>query len=201
MYAAFPAAPDTPVDAYILPYPASALQPHLSPETVAAALADLHACQQQLERRLAGSDLEGQELELAVASCQGRSFELAADCFNRAFFWNGLCSRGGGEPGGRIGERINTDFGSLAALQDAIAQQAAALPGDGWVWLVEQADGHLAVTAHPVAGTPLTGRARPLLAIDVSARTWAADHGDDRQQWLAAFWRLVNWDSVERSLR
>lgn len=189
------------MDAYILPYPASALQPHLSPDSVHAAMANLQQQQARLAQRLAGSDLAAQELELAVATCQGTTFALAADCFNRGFFWNGLYGRGGGEPGGRIGERLQADFGPLSALQESFAQQLATLPGPGWVWLVEQADGRLAVTAHGPAGTPLTGSARPLLAMAACEHTWAGDHGSDRNRWLAAFWRLVNWDWVERNLR
>lgn len=189
------------MDTYILPYPTSALQPHLSTEAVARGVSHLQACQQALDERLQGSDLAGQDLELAVASCQGRSFTLAAECFNRSTFWNGLCSRGGGEPGGRIGERLNNDFGSLAALQEACLQAAEQLRGDGWIWLVEQADGRLAITVHPATGTPLTGSARPLMAIDMTELTWGEQYGHDNAQRLAAFWRLVNWDTAERNLR
>lgn len=188
------------MDPYLLPYPASALQPHLSTQAVSAHLAHHLRLQQQLQQRIAGTDLENMELEVVVAASRGSTFELAAECWNHAFFWQALGGRGGSEPGGRIGKRLAHDFGTLAQLQAEFRRQADLLAGDGWVWLVEHADGSLAVTACAGSGTPITGSSRPLLACDLwqHART---DTGGDTAAWLEAFWRLVNWDVVEGNLR
>lgn len=192
------ATPEPSVDKYILPYPSTALQPHISNEVVSAQLARAHDIQQALATALAASGLVQLELDVIIATSQGRTFELAASHVNRCFFWDGLCSRGGGEPGGRIGERIKTDFGSLAALQEAFLQHATTLPDGSWLWLVEQADGRLAITAHPRVGNPMTGTSRPLLTCQIAADIW----GDDSAaQALARFWKVVNWDKVEHNLR
>lgn len=189
------------MDTYILPYPSTALQPHISSEVVSTHLARLGGLQQALSNALAGSDLAQMELDVVVASSQGQTFELAASCLNQRFFWDGLCSRSPAEPGGRIGERIKSDFGSLGALQESFSQHAAQLPADGWIWLVEQADGRLAVTSHPGIGNPLTGTSRPVLACPLDHTLWDSPGNSDRSSWLTGFWKLVNWDMAERNLR
>lgn len=194
-------AADLIVEPYLLPYPPSALQPHLSTQMVGAHLAHHQQLQQQLIQRIAGTDLATMELEVVVAASRGTTFELAAECWNHAFFWQCLDGRGGGEPGGRIGERIARDFGGFAQLQAEFSRQAALLPGEGWVWLVEHADGRLAVTGSVRAGTPITGSSRPLLACDLWQHAIPRDAEGATVDWLPLFWRLVNWNAVEQNLR
>ncbi|KRG76202.1 hypothetical protein ABB30_10390 [Stenotrophomonas ginsengisoli] len=190
------------MDKYQLPYPTSALQPHLDTDVVIAQLARLHATQQALHAGLANTDLAQMELDVVIASSQGQHFELAASLANQRFFLDGLCSsRSGGEPGGRIGERIKNDFGTLGALHDAFAQLAAGMPEGSWIWLVEQADGRLAITAHPRIGNPMTGTSRPLLTCPLDPAIWGDEDSADLTQLLPRFWKLVNWDAVERNLR
>lgn len=190
------------MDKYILPYPSTALQPHISAGIITDHLARLQTLQQALEARFAGTELAAMELDLIIATTQGDTFEQAAQYLNQRFFWDGLCSRGGGEPGGRIGERIKSDFGSLSALHEAFAQHATQLEQrDGWLWLVEQADGRLAVTSHPGIGNPLTGTSRPLLTCQWSAQLWSSEQDEQSEHGLVRFWKLVNWDVAEQKLR
>jgi Superoxide dismutase len=53
--------------------------------------------------------------------------------------------------------------------------------GDGWIWLVEQADGRLAVTSHPGIGNPLTGTSRPVLACPLDHTLWDSPGNSDRR--------------------
>ena len=194
-------APDQTVDTYILPYPSNALQPHLDSTDVSAHLARIQALEQALASALAGSDLAQMDLDVVLASSQGQRFAMVADYLGRRLFLDGLCARGGGEPGGRIGERIKADFGSLPGLQEAFSQLATQLPADGWIWLVEQADGRLAATAHAGTGNPATGTSRPLLACPLEQHDDTDEQTAASLTWLSRFWKLVNWDNVERQLR
>lgn len=183
------------MDSYILPYPSSALQPHLDSATVAAHLARIQALEQAL-----ASDLSRMDLDVLLASSQGQRFAITTDYLARRLFLDSLCSRGS-DPAGRIAERIQADFGSLTGLQDTFSQLADQLPGDGWIWLVEQADGRLAATAHPGTGNPATGTSRPLLSCPLERQDDTDDQPAATQAWLTCFWKLVNWDNVERQLR
>ncbi len=59
---------------------------------------------------------------------------------NHAFYWNGMCAKGGGEPAGKLKVAIDRDFGSFKSFHTAFAKAAAGEFGGGWVWLAEAGD-------------------------------------------------------------
>ena len=70
--------------------------------------------------------------------------------------------------------------------------------GSGWTWLVRNADGGLAVVGTGNAGTPLTQGKTPLLTCDVWEHAYYIDYRNRRPDYVAAFWKLVDWKAVER---
>ena len=191
-----------PVELPDLPYPRTALQPHLSAQTL-----DLHHGQHHhgyvaaLNTRIAGTELDGLPLEDIVRSSQGSLFEAAAQAWNHAFFWQCLHPRAGGEPHGALAERITRQFGDVQKLREEFNRAALAVFGSGWAWLVQHPDGRLAIVTTRNAGTPLTGNSTPLLACDVWEHAYYTDFQNDRARYLQAFWKLVNWDFVGAQLR
>lgn len=191
-----------PVELPDLPYPRTALQPHLSAQTL-----DLHHGQHHhdyvaaLNTRIAGTELDGLPLEDIVRSSQGSLFEAAAQAWNHAFFWQCLHPRAGGEPHGALAERITRQFGDVQKLREEFNRAALAVFGSGWAWLVQHPDGRLAIVTTRNAGTPLTGNSTPLLACDLWEHAYYTDFQNDRARYLQAFWKLVNWDFVGAQLR
>ncbi|MGB3391908.1 MAG: superoxide dismutase [Stenotrophomonas sp.] len=191
-----------PVELPNLPYPRTALQPHLSAETL-----DLHhgshhrAYVDALNARIAGTELDGLPLEDIVRSSQGSLFEMAAQAWNHAFFWQCLHPRAGEEPHGPLAERITRQFGDVQKLREEFDRAALAVFGSGWCWLVQHPDGRLGIATTRNANTPLTGDSTPLLACDLWEHAWYTDYQNDRARYLQAFWKLVNWDFVGAQLR
>ena len=191
-----------PVELPDLPYPRTALQPHLSAQTL-----DLHHGQHHhgyvaaLNTRIAGTELDDLPLEDIVRSSQGSLFEAAAQAWNHAFFWQCLHPRAGGEPHGALAERITRQFGDVQKLREEFNRAALAVFGSGWAWLVQHPDGRLAIVTTRNAGTPLTGNSTPLLACDLWEHAYYTDFQNDRARYLQAFWKLVNWDFVGAQLR
>lgn len=191
-----------PIDAIALPYARTALEPHLSGATV-----DSHHGQiqqqylEQLNARIANTALADVPLEQIVRRAQGSVFELAAQVWNHDFYWRGLRARGGGEPTGALAAKLAQTFGDFTQFREAFQQAALNLPGPGWTWLVQRADGTLAVLTTTLAATPLTGSDIPLLACDLWEHAYWLDHHDDRERYLETFWKLVNWDAVAARLR
>ena len=191
-----------PVELPDLPYPRTALQPHLSAQTL-----DLHHGQHHhgyvaaLNTRIAGTELDGLPLEDIVRSSQGSLFEAAAQASNHAFFWQCLHPRAGGEPHGALAGRITRQFGDVQKLREEFNRAALAVFGSGWAWLVQHPDGRLAIVTTRNAGTPLTGNSTPLLACDLWEHAYYTDFQNDRARYLQAFWKLVNWDFVGAQLR
>jgi Fe-Mn family superoxide dismutase len=185
-----------------LPYDRTALQPHLSAETL-----DLHHGRhhrgyvEAVNARIDGTELAELPLEDIVRQSQGSLFDAAAQAWNHAFYFQCLHPRGGGEPKDRLAELVTRHFGDIRRLREEFDRAALGLFGSGWVWLVQHPTGALAIQATRNAGTPLTGQSRPLLACDVWEHAYYTDYQNERARYLEAFWKLVNWDFVAAQLR
>jgi Fe-Mn family superoxide dismutase len=191
-----------PIELPALPWPRTALEPHISATTV-----DLHhgvhhlAYVEATNRLLAGSGLEDLALEAIVRRARGRLFEQAAQAWNHGFYWTCLSPRGGGEPGGRLGELLARQYGDAARLREEFNRMALGLFGSGWVWLVQRPDASLGIVATRGASTPLTGADQPLLACDVWEHAYYLDRQNARADYLEAFWKVVDWEAVATRLR
>jgi superoxide dismutase len=92
---------------------------------------------------------------------------------DHTFFWEGMKANGGGEPGGKLSDAIDRDFGSYGEFAKQFKAAGATQFGSGWAWLVTDAKGKLSVTKTPNAETPITtgevrARTRTWLALDES---------------------------------
>ncbi|KAF1686153.1 superoxide dismutase [Pseudoxanthomonas broegbernensis] len=191
-----------PIELPDLPYPRTALEPHIT-----AATLDLHhgvhhrAYVDAARRLLEGSGLEELALEDIVRRARGRLFEQAAQAWNHAFHWTCLSPRGGGEPGGRLGDLLARRYGDFPRFRDEFAHAALGLAGSGWAWLVQHPDGSPGIVVTHGASTPLTGAGTPLLACDLWEHAYYLDRQDARDRYLEAFWNVVDWEAAGKRLR
>ena len=180
-----------------LPYDRAALEPHISAETI-----DFHYSKHHqtyvtnLNNLIAGTEFESADLESIVRKAQGGMFNNAAQVWNHSFYWNCLKPNGGGAPTGKLAEAIDAAFGSFDAFKAEFSKTAIGTFGSGWAWLVQRADGSLALVSTSNAATPLTGTDKPLLTCDVWEHAYYVDYRNARPKYVEAFWNLVNWDFV-----
>jgi len=180
-----------------LPYDRTALEPYISAETI-----DFHYSKHHqtyvtnLNNLIAGTEFENADLESIVRKAQGGLFNNAAQVWNHTFYWNCLKPNGGGAPGGKLAEAIDAAFGSFDAFKAEFTKTAIGTFGSGWAWLVQRADGSLALVSTSNAATPLTGSDKPLLTCDVWEHAYYVDYRNARPKYVEAFWNLVNWDFV-----
>ena len=188
-----------------LPYDRSALEPHISAETV-----DFHYGKHQrgyvdkLNELIAGTEFAEASLEDIVRKAQGAVFNNAAQAWNHAFYWNCLkpsAGGGGGEPGAALAEAIEQTFGSFENFKKQFGELALKTFGAGWTWLVQRADGALVLASTANAATPLTGDDIPLLACDVWEHAYYIDYRNARAKYVEAFWNIVNWDFVASNMK
>ncbi len=184
-----------------LPYDRAALEPHISAETI-----DFHYSKHHqtyvtnLNNLIAGTEFESADLESIVRKAQGGMFNNAAQVWNHSFYWNCLKPNGGGEPTGKLAEAIDAAFGSFDAFKAEFTKTAIGTFGSGWAWLVQRADGSLALVSTSNAATPLTGTDKPLLTCDVWEHAYYVDYRNARPKYVEAFWNLVNWDFVSAQM-
>jgi Fe-Mn family superoxide dismutase len=185
-----------------LPYPVDALQPHISKETLEFHHGKHHrAYVTKLNELIVGTEFESASLEDIVRRSSGPIFNNAAQVWNHTFFWNCLSPKGGGEPSGAVAEQIRTAFGSFEEFKTKFSAAAVGQFGSGWGWLVKGADGKLAVKSTSNADTPLKTGETALLTCDVWEHAYYIDYRNVRADFVAAFWKLVNWEFVAKNLQ
>lgn len=180
-----------------LPYDRTALEPHISAETIDYHYSKHHQTYvTNLNNLIAGTEFESADLESIVRKSQGGLFNNAAQVWNHTFYWNCLKPHGGGAPTGKLAEAIDAAFGSFDAFKAEFTKTAIGTFGSGWAWLVQRPDGNLALVSTSNAATPLTGTDKPLLTCDVWEHAYYVDYRNARPKYVEAFWNLVNWDFV-----
>lgn len=185
-----------------LPYAKNALEPHISENTINFHYGKHHqAYVTNLNKLIAGTELEGKTLEEIVKSSTGGVFNNAAQVWNHTFYWNSMKPNGGGKPTGDLLTKIEADFGSFDNFATEFTTAGATQFGSGWAWLVLE-DGKLKVTKTANAETPLTTSATPLLTMDVWEHAYYLDFQNARPTYMESFLsNLVNWDFVAENLK
>jgi len=184
-----------------LPYAMDALSPNISKETLEYHWGKHHSTYvNNLNNLIKGTDFEDKGLEDIIRESDGGIFNNAAQIYNHSFYWNCLSPDGGGEPTGELANQIDKNFGSFSQFKEEFNQKAATLFGSGWVWLVKNQDGSLAIVQSPNAGCPLADGLTPLLTCDVWEHAYYIDYRNARPKYVGCFWNLVNWDFVSRNL-
>lgn len=116
---------------------------------------------------------------------------------NHSLFWTIMGPGGGGEPGGELGEAINSTFGSLDNFKEQFAQAGATRFGSGWAWLSVDG-GKLLVESTANQDTPLSEGRTPILGLDVWEHAYYLNYQNRRPDYISAFWNVVNWDAVAK---
>jgi Fe-Mn family superoxide dismutase len=183
-----------------LPYEKTALEPHISAETLEYHYGKHHNTYVgKLNDLVEGTDFAGKDLVEIIKTSSGGVFNNAGQVWNHTFYWNCLSPNGGGEPTGELAEAINKSFGSVEKFKEEFTNTAIGTFGSGWAWLVKKADGSLGLASTIGAGNPLTSDDKPLLTCDVWEHAYYIDYRNARPKYIEAFWKLVNWDFVAKN--
>jgi superoxide dismutase, Fe-Mn family len=183
-----------------LPYALDALAPTISKETLEFHYGKHHQTYvTNLNNLIKGTEFENSSLEEVVKKSSGGVFNNAAQIWNHTFYWNSLSPKGGGAPTGPLADAINRKWSSFDAFKDAFTKSAVGNFGSSWTWLVKKADGSLDIVNTSNAATPLTGADKPLLTCDLWEHAYYIDYRNRRPDYIAGWWKLVNWDFAARN--
>lgn len=190
-----------------LPYAKTALEPHMSAQTL-----DFHhgkhhnAYVTNLNNLIEGTDFADMALEDIIEKTKMSKehvgiFNNAAQVWNHTFFWNSMKPNGGVVPHGKIAEMIDGSFGSLADFKAAFKKAATTQFGSGWAWLVQDGT-QLKIVQTGNAETPLTSSMTPILTCDVWEHAYYLDHQNKRPDYVDTFLNhLINWDFANANLK
>ncbi|MFM2250729.1 MAG: hypothetical protein RLZZ358_1656 [Bacteroidota bacterium] len=188
-----------------LPYGYAALEPHIDARTMEIHYTK-HAASYASNLRDAAKE-EGvdttQPLEQVLASISKYSTKMrnnGGGHYNHELFWSTLQPMGGSGPVGPLLSAIQASFGSSEAFVSQFETAAKTRFGSGWAWLLVDASGKLVVSSTPNQDNPLMDLAEvkgtPILGLDVWEHAYYLHYQNRRPDYVAAFWKLVNWNAV-----
>lgn len=183
-----------------LPFAPTALEPFISAETLSYHHGKHHAAYvNKLNSLIQESEYVDMPLEEIIKHAEGPIFNNAAQVYNHDFYWKGL-STSSTAPSAELSTLIERDFGSMESFKEAFLAAAAGLFGSGWTWLVITKEGKLVIQTTSNADTPIRKRQTPLLTCDVWEHAYYIDYRNVRPDYLANWWKLINWNFVSGNL-
>ena len=121
-----------------------------------------------------------------------------------SLYWNNMTpeSKSEGGPGGISGDMINKQYGSLDRFKQILFETANSLPGTGWTTLnYDVENGNLQLMTYEnhfmnqIAELPI------VLILDEFEHAYYLQYKNKRADYVDAWWKLINWDDVEKRLR
>lgn len=114
--------------------------------------------------------------------------------YNHSRFWQWMSPDGGGEPGGDLAKAFADKYGSYQKFVDEFTEKSFGIFGSGWAWLMPD----LSIETSANQDSPLmTEATQPLLGLDVWEHAYYLDYKNKRDDYVNAWWNVVNWDQVQ----
>ncbi len=119
-----------------------------------------------------------------------------------SILWTNMSPKGGGEPGGDVKTQIVTDFESFSAMQKQFNAATLGVQGSGWGVLAWEpvAKKLLVHQVYDHQGEHAQGTI-PVLVCDIWEHAFYLQYENRKAEWVNAFWKLINWDDVNRRLK
>jgi Fe-Mn family superoxide dismutase len=183
-----------------LPFGINSLAPHMSQETLEFHHGKHHNNYvTKLNELVIGTKFEKATLEEIILGSEGVLYNQAAQVWNHTFFWNCLTPSGRGAPTGALLKAIADTWGTFDKFKEDFTAKAVALFGSGWCFLAKDSNGKLVITQEGAAGNPMTSGLKPLLVCDLWEHAYYIDYRNRRPNYIASFWKIVNWDFVAKN--
>ena len=190
-----------------LPYAYAALEPHIDALTMEIHYSKHHAAYvKNVNEAIAAEGIAAAD-EAAffggISKLSAKARNNGGGAWNHNFFWQVMVPGKGGTPAGKVADAITGGFGSFDKFKEVFSDAAMKRFGSGWAWLVEK-DGKLAIGSTPNQDNPLMDlselKGKPLLALDVWEHAYYLKYQNKRNEYVSAWWSLVNWDEVASRL-
>ena len=189
-----------------LGYAHDALEPHIDAKTMEIHHGKHHqGYTNNLNNAIAGTDLEGKSIEDILANLDMNNKAVrnnGGGFYNHSLFWTVMNPNDRGYLSGELKDAIEAEFGSKEAFMDAFSKAAATQFGSGWAWLCVHKGGKVEVCSSPNQDNPLMPGVgcggTPILGIDVWEHAYYLNYQNRRPDYIDAFFKVINWNEVER---
>ncbi len=117
---------------------------------------------------------------------------------NHSMFWQIMGPKAGGQPSGKVADAIKSTFGSFDTFKEKLNAAGMGRFGSGWAWLVKDKSGNLDIISTANQDSPVMEGKYPVMGVDVWEHAYYLKYQNRRNEYLAAWWNVVNWAEVEK---
>lgn len=189
-----------------LPYPYDALEPHIDARTMEIHHTKHHqAYITNVNKAIAGTEWEKLAVEDLVAAIHRVPEQIrtvvrnhGGGHANHSLFWTIMGPKGGGQPKGKLAEAIDRELGGFDKFRQAFTAAAMGRFGSGWAWLSVDPNKRLVIEDTPNQNSPLMHGNIPILGIDVWEHAYYLKYQNRRNEYVEAFYNVINWSEVLR---
>lgn len=189
-----------------LPYATTALEPHIDGLTMEIHYGKHHTAYiKNVNDAIAAEGISyttEKEFFNNTSKLSAKARNNGGGAWNHNFFWN-IMKPGSAGPTGALSEALQGSFGSLDKFKEVFTQAAMTRFGSGWAWLVKEGNS-LKVGSTANQDNPLMDiselKGTPLLALDVWEHAYYLKYQNKRNEYVANWWNVVNWEAVAKNL-
>lgn len=190
-----------------LPYANNALEPYIDTMTMEIHYGKHHAAYiKNVNDAIAAEKITfatEQEFFSNTSKLSAKARNNGGGAWNHNFFWQVMKPGSGAPPSGKVADAIQGSFGSLDKFKELFTQAAMTRFGSGWAWLVKDGNA-LKIGSTPNQDNPMMDiselKGTPLLALDVWEHAYYLKYQNKRNEYVANWWNVVNWDEVAKLL-
>ncbi|MBR9681400.1 MAG: superoxide dismutase [Candidatus Altiarchaeota archaeon] len=128
------------------------------------------------------------------------SFHMNGHLMHSLFWENMRAPRENNSPSKEVISRMKQHFGSMEQFKKEFSEAAKGVEGSGWAVLAVRDKLPLVMQVRNHQLMHIVG-AKPLLVLDVWEHAYYLDYENRRGDFVDAFWKLVDWDTVEKRIK
>lgn len=191
-----------------LPYRYADLEPYIDAQTMELHYSKHHAAYiKNVNDAIGAENIQAASEEnffTSVSTLSTKARNNGGGAWNHTFFWQSMRTGSAvNAPSGKVMDALHASYGSFEKFKEVFTQAAMTRFGSGWAWLVLQ-NSNLQIGSTPNQDNPLMDvselKGKPLLALDVWEHAYYLKYQNKRNEYIANWWNVVNWDEVAKRM-
>jgi Fe-Mn family superoxide dismutase len=122
--------------------------------------------------------------------------------YNHELFWKSMSPNSSEKPSGKLLTALEESFNSFDSYKTQFGDAGKNRFGSGWAWLFLDGDKKLRIGSTPNQDNPLMDiseiKGFPVLGLDVWEHAYYLRYQNKRPDYIASWWKVVNWDFIQK---
>lgn len=115
---------------------------------------------------------------------------------NHLVFWQSMTPKRDTKPSEAFQKAISEAWSSMEDLRDGFIRAGLEQSAPGWVWLAIVPGKGLALVTTTLGWHPTFNGIFPVIGCDLWEHAYYLDYQNRKQEYLLAFWNLINWENA-----